>query len=412
LKAFRPLLLFWAAVLGVLAGGVGALQVLGPEPSSRVPIVARPLVVAAAPPPSAPAVMTPPVLAPASIVPTVPVPVPAARVPAGPVAEPARVRPGTANPAPPTPMVAGAIPDPDPRLQEPAETLPDRVLPRVDDAGHAPESLYAAAFDPSERHPRVALVIDGAGLDRALTAQANSTLPAAIDFAYSAYAPSPAANALAAAGRRLGRECLVSIPMEPNGFPANEEGNRALLTGADPEEMRTNLDWALSNVQGCVGGTGASDGMGGERFASSEQAFGDVLTALSRRGLIYLDSRPGAGPPTDDAPGRRLPYVADLVVDHAPSPGEPLDAHTIDLNLARLEEVATHRGSAIGIAGPLTPVLLDRVAVWAQGLAARGLVLAPLTAIPVPSPTSTLSVPPPNSLASPTTSPTPPSSPP
>jgi polysaccharide deacetylase 2 family uncharacterized protein YibQ len=283
-------------------------------------------------------------------------------------------------------MVASAIPDPDPRLQEAAETLPDRILPRVDDNGLTPENVYAAAFDPAERHPRVALVIDGAGLDRALTAQANSTLPAAIDFAYSAYAPSPAANALAAAGRRLGRECLVSIPMEPNGFPANEEGNRALLTGADPGELRSNLEWALSNVQGCVGGTGASDGMGGERFAASEQSFGDVLTILSRRGLIYLDSRPGAPPPSDDAPGRRLPYVADLIVDHAGSPGEPVDAHTIDLNLARLEEVATHRGSAIGIAGPLTPVLLDRVAVWAQGLAARGLVLAPLTAIPVPTP--------------------------
>ncbi len=391
MKAFRPLLLFWAAIFGVLAGGVGALQVLGPVPPDKLaPIVARRLVAAPAPAASVPAPVA------------LPPPVASAAVP-----EPARLPPSVANPAPPTAMVTGAIPEPDPHLQEPAETLPGRVLPRVDDSGHTPETLYAAAFDPAERHPRVALVIDGAGLDRALTEQANLTLPAAIDFAYSAYAPTAAADELATAGRRLGRECLMSIPMEPNGFPANEEGNRALLTGADPDEMRQNLEWALSNVQGCVGGTGASDGMGGERFAASEQSFGDLLTALSRRGLIYLDARPGASAPTDDAPGRRLPYVADLIVDHATGPGEAVDAHTIDLNLARLEEVATHRGSAIGIAGPLTPVLLDRVAVWAQGLAARGLVLAPLTAIPAPAPASTLSLPPPNSLASPTSSPRP-----
>jgi polysaccharide deacetylase 2 family uncharacterized protein YibQ len=49
-----------------------------------------------------------------------------------------------------------------------------------------------------------------------------------------------------------------------------------------------------------------------------------------------------------------------------------------------LEQIAARRGAAIGLAGPPTPVLLDRLAVWSHGLAARGMVLAPLTAMPRP----------------------------
>ncbi len=51
------------------------------------------------------------------------------------------------------------------------------MLPRIDGARQASVPC-AAAFDSAERHPRVALVLGGAGLDRALTAQAARTLPA------------------------------------------------------------------------------------------------------------------------------------------------------------------------------------------------------------------------------------------
>jgi polysaccharide deacetylase 2 family uncharacterized protein YibQ len=282
-------------------------------------------------------------------------------------------------------MTGSAIPEPDPALQEPAIDYADRMMPRVADNGRTPSVLYAAAFDPSERHPRVALVLDGAGLDRALTEQAMKTLPSAIDLAFSAYAPASSAARLAQAARRQGRECLVSIPMEPSGFPAAEEGDRSLLIGGDPGQNRQDLEWALSNVQGCVGATGGSDGLNGERFAATRQAFGDVLSAIDRRGLIYLDPRPLAPPPDDAMPGRSLPRIVDVIVDHAASAEDPADAATIDRNLARLEKLALTRGTAIGLAGPPTPVLLDRLAVWAQGLAAHGLVLAPLTAIPPPS---------------------------
>jgi polysaccharide deacetylase 2 family uncharacterized protein YibQ len=56
----------------------------------------------------------------------------------------------------------------------------------------------------------------------------------------------------------------------------------------------------------------------------------------------------------------------------------------IDQRLAALEKLATERGAAIGLAGPPQPVMLERIAVWAHGLAARGVTLAPLTAVQPP----------------------------
>ncbi len=352
MTSFRPLGIFWAVILASLAIGGTWLQILGPAAQMS----------------SQPAR--------AGSQPT---------RPALPKARPASVPPSAALPAPMLPLNTAAIPDPDPALLEPSGYLPDRMLPRIAGTGHA-AALYAAAFDPAERHPRVALVLDGAGLDRQLTEQAIRTLPSAIDLAFSAYALPADAAALAQAARRGGRECLVSIPMEPTGYPMIEEGNRELLVGSTQAQNDQNLDWALSSVAGCVGATGGSDGLNGGRFAESTQAFAEMLATVERRGLLYLDARPDASAPLATAPGRSRPRVVDVIVDRASPPEQPADAQAIDRNLAELEQDAVRRGAAIGLAGPPRPVLLDRIAVWAHGLAARGVVLAPLTAIPPPRP--------------------------
>jgi polysaccharide deacetylase 2 family uncharacterized protein YibQ len=65
----------------------------------------------------------------------------------------------------------------------------------------------------------------------------------------------------------------------------------------------------------------------------------------------------------------------DLVVDEPATRGE------IERKLARLEELARETGAALGYAGEASPVLVDRVAAWAGGVEARGLVLAPVTAL-------------------------------
>ena len=111
--------------------------------------------------------------------------------------------------------------------------------------------------------------------------------------------------------------------------------------------------------------------MRGERFAAMPEAIATVQDALRLRGLLYLDPRPGAPPPTH-AWGRSVDILLD---EPAGTRGE------IDRRLAELEALARERGAALGLAGAATPVLVERIAAWAPGLDARGLVLAPVSAM-------------------------------
>jgi polysaccharide deacetylase 2 family uncharacterized protein YibQ len=70
----------------------------------------------------------------------------------------------------------------------------------------------------------------------------------------------------------------------------------------------------------------------------------------------------------------------DLVVD------EPAVRTEIDAKLARLEQLARDRGSALGLVSAPTPVSVERLAAWAALLAQRGVVLVPVSALVVPAP--------------------------
>jgi uncharacterized protein len=342
---YRGLIRFWIAVLAVAGAGAVTLQLLGPVPAGHGARQATP-VTPASPAPAAPAET----------------PAPAAAAPA--VAK------------------VVTIMAPDPKLTEPAPDFPGRVLP-VAAAGNTPSALYAAPFDPTDKHPRVALVISGAGLDQDATYHLLADLPGAVDVAFSAYMPEALEDQFAERARQTGHECLISIPMEPASYPLAEEGARSLLTGGEAEQNRQNLEWSLSRLSGCAGATGASDGMMGERYAQTATGFDQVFTEIMRRGLLYLDPRTGA-PALENA--KPASYrVVDMLIDQTPNPDEAVTADVIDQRLALLEHLAAVRGAAIGLAGPPKPVLLERVAVWAHGLAARGITLAPLTAMPPPT---------------------------
>jgi polysaccharide deacetylase 2 family uncharacterized protein YibQ len=62
---------------------------------------------------------------------------------------------------------------------------------------------------------------------------------------------------------------------------------------------------------------------------------------------------------------------------------EPAVRTEIEAKLAALEQIARDKGSALGLAGATRPVTVDRIAAWANGLAAKGLALAPVSAVVV-----------------------------
>jgi hypothetical protein len=288
----------------------------------------------------------PPALAPRALVPPSPAPETTARagISAPPPAEAppevaAAPQPPVAEPAPPAiaaPLSLPEAPEPPPLPGDEATTAanhtiappdpallelgPGGLLPRIGADGRQPRLAYARPFDRTDTRPRVALVVlEG-------SAAALSRLPAAV-----AMALPEAPEALLAAARARGVETLLLLP------PAAPEA-------------------ALGRFAGYVG------------------VLGTVEPALQHifheRGLLVLDPRPGAAPPS-----RAWGRAADLMLEEAPTRGE------IDRQLARLERLARERGSALGVLPVPHPLMVSRLAAWAAELPQRGLVLAPVSAM-------------------------------
>lgn len=321
-RGWHWLRLFWVGVLLVFGGGAVTLQALGP---------------------------------------------PAAPLLADAVAEPPAV---VEAPAPAPPPLLTTLPEAlrrhvDPLLTEPSVHGP---LPRIGADGRVPMRAYARAFDRQDSRPRVALILGGIGLNHGLSEQAIRTLPPAVALAFNPYAAQPVA--LLDQARTRGFETLLALPMEPTGFPLNDPGERALLTGLPAGENTGRLEWLLARFPGHVGAVGALGSMRGERFAAMTEPFQQMQLALAARGLLYFDARPGV-PSTPRAWGRTV----DVVVDEPPTRAE------IDLRLAQMERLARERGGALGYIGEVTPVALQRITAWADGLEARGIALAPVTAV-------------------------------
>jgi polysaccharide deacetylase 2 family uncharacterized protein YibQ len=349
----------WVLVVVVLAAGGITLQVLGPLPEPRGERVAT--AVPPALPQNAPRQNAPPQNAPPLGVP------PQANAPTQTqqaASVPPAQRPGRSTPGP--------IADPDPALLEPVAGSTSDVLPRVAEDGRMPMQVYAAGFDASSRRPRVGILIAGIGLSQNDSAAAIHSLPGGVTLAFSPYAQNP--GKLLTDTRFAEHEFLVSIPMEPQGFPQNDPAQHALMTNLSFEENHTRLMWALSQLRGYVGATGALGGnLLGERFASLPEELKPVLTELAQRGLLYVDPRVGAA---------RLPLVwsrsVDFIID------EPESATAIDDKLNRLSLLAHSKGAALGLATAPRPITIQRLAAWADGLTADGLALAPVSVLVQP----------------------------
>ena len=201
----------WVLVVVVLAAGGITLQVLGPLPEPRGERVAT--AVPPALPQNAPRQNAPPQNAPPlGVPPQANAPTQtqqAASVPQLNVRAAARL---------------GPIADPDPALLEPVAGLVyvRMLLAWVAEDGRMPMQVYAAGFDTSTRRPRVGLLLAGIGLSQNDSAAAIHSLPGGVTVAFSPYAQNP--GKLLTDTRFAEHEFLLSIPMEPQGFPPERSG--------------------------------------------------------------------------------------------------------------------------------------------------------------------------------------------
>jgi polysaccharide deacetylase 2 family uncharacterized protein YibQ len=329
---WRSLAVFWAVILLVVVVGGATLQWLGP-PSEAVAV---PTAVETRPEP-------PPIIPDAQAV-VQPPPAP------------------DVGPTPPGRTTAGPIDDPDPALLEPAKAGNGAMLPRIDGTGRAPMQAYARGFDRTTLRPRIGLILAGVGVNDAGGPDAIRALPGGVTLAIAANAP--AAARLLEAARIAGHEYLLALPMDP-------AADHALLSGATPAQIADRLDWVLSRFAGYAGVTDGPEAARGGLSPGAEP-MATVLRSLAARGLFYVESRPTAVLPP--LPGLWAVNV-DLLVDETAVRSE------IDAKLAQLETLSRKRGWALGLAATPRQVTIDRITDWANGLAAKGLVLAPASAL-------------------------------
>jgi polysaccharide deacetylase 2 family uncharacterized protein YibQ len=231
-------------------------------------------------------------------------------------------------------------------------------------------AAYAAGFDPTSLRPRVGILIAGFGMSEADNVTEIKSLPPGVTLAISPYAGN--IDHLLDVARLTEHEYLLSVPMEPRGFPVNDPDDRhALMASLPPAENLDRLHWTLSRIAGYAGLTNALGQLHGERLSSVPDQIDPVLEEVANRGLLFVDARIGQPP---------LPYVwsrpVDVLIDD-----DPAAAATLDKQFAALTQIALDKGSALGLISVPRPVTLARLAAWTTTLAAKGLALAPVSAL-------------------------------
>jgi polysaccharide deacetylase 2 family uncharacterized protein YibQ len=233
-----------------------------------------------------------------------------------------------------------------------------------------PWKRYARPFPAGDSRPRIAIVIAELGLSRAATEAAIERLPPEITLAFNPLAPNLQAWIIKARAR--GHEVMLDLPMEPLAYPQEDPGPHALMASLDPVENARRLEFLLDRADGYVG---VATYMG-SRFEGSAELIEPVLRTLAERGLLFLANRSA---PSTDVPELAAPLNLALI-----SNDRFLDTEAtrvaIDGRLQQLERLArTNKGAvALGLGYPVT---IERGGAWAETLGAKGIALAPASAL-------------------------------
>jgi hypothetical protein len=270
-------------------------------------------------------------------------------------------------PTPPAPV--RLAPAPDRRLVERGR---HGTLPKVGPDGARALDVYARPVEPlpggARPAGRVALVIGGLGISQSATAEAIAKLPPAVSLAYAPYGTDLERSV--ARAREDGHEVLLQVPMEPFDYPDNDPGPHTLTVKGRAENL-DRLHWTMGRFAGFVGVMNFM----GARITADEAALTPILREIGARGLGFVDDGSSSRSQATAAAARAgVPAArAERVLDAVPK------AEDIDRELARLEEAARRGGVVVASASAL-PLTIDRVARWAQGLEAKGILLVPVSA--------------------------------
>jgi polysaccharide deacetylase 2 family uncharacterized protein YibQ len=97
----------------------------------------------------------------------------------------------------------------------------------------------------------------------------------------------PKAKAVAEYAHAKGRDVIIHIPMEPQGYPAQRVEANALLMSNSALEIESRIRDFIREIPFVIG---ANNHMG-SRFTESEVQMKPVIATLKENGLFFIDSR-------------------------------------------------------------------------------------------------------------------------
>ena len=201
---------------------------------------------------------------------------------------------------------------------------------------------------PSAQHlsGTLAVIVDDMGSS---LSEARELLSINIPITFSIIPGLARVRAVADAADSAGREVMVHIPMEPQGYPKQRLESNGLLVSQSEEEISARTVELLNAVPHAKG---ANNHMG-SRFTEQEGKMLPVLKVLKGRGQFFIDSRT-TPKSTGYATAERLGVKAasrSVFLDNQQ------DVAAIKKQLYAAAEISRKKGGAIAICHPHTSTI-------------------------------------------------------
>ena len=231
-----------------------------------------------------------------------------------------------------------------------------------------PYNLNKLAFSTTSKNPMIAIVVDDMGVDM-IRSNKMLGIPDIYTFSFLTYAPNLQSQINFA--KTKGKEVMLHVPMEAlNNI--YDYGPEVLSTKHSRSENLELLNTMLNRVSGYIG---INNHMG-SKFTSDLPLLSGVIEELSKKGLMFLDSKTIASTKADEIVEHiKLPYASrDIFIDDSNK------IEDIKKSLISLENIAKKRGYAIAICHPrdnTIKVLQD----WLPTLKEKGITSVPLSYI-------------------------------
>lgn len=169
--------------------------------------------------------------------------------------------------------------------------------------------------------------------------------------------------------RSRGREFLLHLPLQPQGYPGHDPGEGAILEGMTEAEVRERVRALLRAVPGA---SGVNNHMG-SRLTELGEPMGWVLQELRAEGLFFLDSvTTGHTVGWELARSLNMGWARrDVFLDNVQT------VEAVGSQLDKAIRVAKEKGYAVAIGHP-HQATLDALTAWASKFKAAGVQVVPL----------------------------------